>query len=138
MFLPIPGIPLKSTYNLTTHCINKDWNRFSSTKSYELLSQMTWIGVNTFQKFHLQSFSKLIESRVIASIDEYTPTPLPVTKIDIWFYLYSSGVNVNLNTCVLFMNGADNFVSLNISMLNIYHFTSNKIVFVRLSFGDLL
>ena len=33
----------------------------------------------------VQSFSKLIESRVIASIDEYTPTPLPVTKIDIWF-----------------------------------------------------
>ena len=25
----ITGIPLTSTYNLTTHCINKDWNRIS-------------------------------------------------------------------------------------------------------------
>ena len=43
-----------STYNLTTHCIIKDWNRFSPPNTLKLLSQMTWIGVNTFQKFHLR------------------------------------------------------------------------------------
>ena len=46
--------PLTSTYNLTTHCINKDWNRFSPPNTLDLLSQTTWIGVNTFQKFLLR------------------------------------------------------------------------------------
>ena len=35
-------------------CINKDWNRFSPPNTLVLLSQLTWIGVNTFQKFHLR------------------------------------------------------------------------------------
>ena len=46
--------PLTTTYTLTTRCINKDWNRFSPPNTLELLSQITWIGVITFQKFHLR------------------------------------------------------------------------------------
>ena len=49
-----PAPPLTSTYNLNTHCINKDWNRSSPPNTLELLSQMTWIGVNTSLKFHLR------------------------------------------------------------------------------------
>ena len=52
--------PLTSTYNLTTHCINKDWNRFSPPNTLDSLSQMTWIEVNIYQKFQLRQLRQWV------------------------------------------------------------------------------
>ena len=47
-------------YNLTTHCINKDWNSFNPPNTLEKLSQTTWTGVNTFQKAHLRQLRQWV------------------------------------------------------------------------------
>ena len=41
-------------YILTTHYINKHWNRFSPPNTLELLSLTTWNGVNMLLKFLLK------------------------------------------------------------------------------------
>ena len=81
------GIALTSTYNLTTHCINKDWNRFSPPNTLELLSQMTWIGVNTFQKFHLRQLRLWVFFSAIRPLHLGTLRKLHTKH---WFVLSSS------------------------------------------------
>ena len=41
-------------YTLTTHCINKHWNRFSPPNTLELLLLTTWNGVDMFLKIPLK------------------------------------------------------------------------------------
>ena len=79
--------PLTSTNNLNTHCINKDWNGFSPPNTLELLSQMTWIGVNTSLKFHLRQLRHWVFFGTIWPLHLGTLRKLQTKH---WFVLSSS------------------------------------------------